>query len=179
MATLRGARRYAQAAFEVALGQGDLDRWRADLDDLAQVLLDPTIGALLDNPKVPLTDKIRLIRQALGGTSPQVQNLACLLVAERRREIAGGVSAEFNVMLDAHRGILRARVTSASPLDGAEVQRMAQGLATLLGHEVRVESGVDASIIGGFLARVGDVLIDGSVRSQLEAMKSTLAGAKT
>lgn len=178
MATLRGARRYAQAAFEVAVVRGDLDRWQADLDDMAQVLLEPSIGALLDNPRVPLADKTRLVRQALGRTSPQVQNLACLLVAERRRETAGRVSAEFNAMVDAHRGILRARVTSASPLEGADEQRIAEGLASLLGREVRVETRVDSGIIGGFVARVGDVLIDGSVRSQLEAMKVALAGPR-
>ncbi len=175
MAIVRGARRYAQAAFEVAVGRGELENWQADLRDLAGALLEPRFGAVLDSPRVPFSDKVRLIREGLPDVGEGIKNLACLLVSERRREAIGRVSEEFDRLVDAHRGILRARVTSAAPLDGADEQRISQGLASMLGHEVRVESQVDASIIGGFVARGGDLLIDGSVRSRLEAMRSALA----
>lgn len=178
MAKIAGARRYAQAAFELALGKGELERWQTDLQVLAEVMLDSSLGALLDSPRVALADKVRLLRETLPQVSPQAQNLASLLVAARRREVVGRVVQEFQRLLDAHRGIVRAQVTSAIPLEPLEMEWLSRSLSSLLGREVLVEPRVDPNIIGGFMARAGDLLINGSTRSQLENMKSVLAGAK-
>ncbi|MBI4297437.1 MAG: F0F1 ATP synthase subunit delta [Chloroflexi bacterium] len=178
MAKIAGARRYAQAAFELALEKGELERWQADLPPLVEIMLEPSVGALLDSPRVALADKVRLLRQSLPNVSPQAQNLACILVAARRREIIGLVAQEFQRRLDAHRGIVRAQVTSAIPLEPPEMERLSQRLSALLGRQVLVEPRVDPSIIGGFMARAGDLLINGSTRSQLEGLKSALSSSK-
>lgn len=176
MARASGARRYAQAAFELALERKELDGWQADLEALARVLLDPELGPVLDSPRVPFRDKMGLIREGLPQASPLVHHLAFLLVARGRRGLVGRVAAEFQRLADAHRGIEHARVTTALPLEAADMGRLGQGLASLLGRGVVVEADVDPSIIGGFVARVGDKLIDGSTRSRLEALKKALSG---
>jgi len=82
----------------------------------------------------------------------------------------------FNEMADERRGIARADVVTAVPLDDAQRNQVAAGLAKLMGRsEVMMTESVDSEIIGGVVARVGDRLIDGSTRTQLRAMRDSLA----
>lgn len=82
----------------------------------------------------------------------------------------------FSEMADEHRGIARAEVITAVPLDNAQRSQLAAGLAKMVGRdEVKISESVDPEIIGGVVAKVGDRLIDGSTRTQLQAMRDSLA----
>ena len=88
--------------------------------------------------------------------------------------MAGVISGEYQRLLDSHRGIERAEVTTAMPLGDEDQQRLAEQLSAIVGKKVVLKSEVDPSIVGGIMARIGGKLIDGSTRSQLMALKREL-----
>ncbi len=94
------AKRYAQAAFAVALERGDPDRWLIDLDGLDDLVAQPEAAAVLQSDRVPEAEKERLLKAALPDVDPTVLNLARLLVAKRRIKLAPQVREEFGNLLD-------------------------------------------------------------------------------
>jgi F-type H+-transporting ATPase subunit delta len=167
---------YAQAIFELALGKNDFESWQKDLQNIAASSQDGDLTGLLENPKVPFTVKMDLLRERLGDIDPLAFNLALLLVSKGAFGLAGDISRQFDLLLDAHRGIERAEVTTAVPLNDKERELISQRLGEIMGRKVVLDTQVDPSVIGGFVARVGDMLIDGSVRERLDTLKKTLVG---
>jgi F-type H+-transporting ATPase subunit delta len=176
MKTDIAAKRYAQAAFQVALEKGDPERWLGDLDTLVDLVSQPEAMAVLQSDRVPESEKERLLRAALPDVDPAVLNLARLLVAKRRIGLTADVRDEFSSMLDAYRGRARGSVTTAIPLSGDQKTQIAQKLSQITGKTVDLQAQVDPNIVGGLVARVGDTLIDGSTRSKLVALKRALRG---
>jgi len=169
------ARRYSQAVFEIALERGELDSWQSDLRKVASLSEDAAIALLLENPKVPFGDKAKLLSEQLGDINPLALNLISLLVAKGRLTMAGEIADEYERLLDSHRGIEKAEVVTAIPLDDEDKSRLEKRLGTILGKQVVVSCQVDSSLIGGVVARVAGKLIDGSTRSRLEALKKELS----
>jgi F-type H+-transporting ATPase subunit delta len=171
------ARRYAEAAFELALDRQELDRWAEDLRAVAEVVAEPRVLAFLDGARVPGGEKERLLEQALAGIGPLAWNLARLLLGRGRIGLAPQISAAFEERLNEHRGVTQAFVTTAVPLDVATQEAIATGLGELTGKQVIVEVEENPGIIGGLVARIGDRVIDGSTRARLSALKRELEGS--
>ena len=172
------ARRYAEAVFELGEEGNSLDQWQEELGLLAEVAGDAGALRVLENEKSPLADRVALLDRALTGMSPLARNLARLLLSRGRFNLLPEINRIFEEMMDERNGIVRARVTTAVPLDAAEQRAIADRLRAMTGaRDVRLQSIVDPSIIGGLVARVGDQLIDGSTRSRLVQLKRQLAGA--
>ena len=165
------ARRYAQAVFEIALGRKELDRWQSDLRTIASLGEDDTLIAWLENPKFRFDDKVRLLSEQLGDLNPLALNLVYLLVARGRLSMIGGIADEYQRLLDSYRGIEQAEVITAVPLDDEDRLRLGERLGAVVGKKLVVKPEVDSSLIGGFIARIGGKLLDGSTRSKLEALK--------
>ena len=165
------ARRYAQAVFEIALGRKELDRWQSDLRTIASLGEDDTIIAWLENPKFRFDDKVRLLSEQLGDLNPLALNLVYLLVARGRLSMIGDIADEYQRLLDSYRGIEQAEVITAVPLDDEDRLRLGERLGAVVGKKLVVKPEVDSSLIGGFIARIGGKLLDGSTRSKLEALK--------
>ncbi|MFQ5880456.1 MAG: ATP synthase F1 subunit delta [Dehalococcoidia bacterium] len=170
------AKRYARAAFAIALAGDGLEGWAADLGLMAAVMGDPQGAAVLESVRLPQPAKYRLLEQALAGIDPLAMNLAKLLVARGRSGLAGQILEEYRALVDEHRGLAHAVVTTAVPLGDAEREAIAQRLGQLTGRQVTVATRVNPGIIGGLVARIGDTLIDGSVRTRLLALRRSLAG---
>lgn len=177
MATAGSAKRYAQAVFQIALQNNEVDKWRSELETIAATLSYPELKAILESPKVRLDDKIQLITKCLPGLSQLALNLSHLLVAKQAIGILDLIAVEYNRMADAREGLEHAVVTTAVALDDEDKERLARHLATLTGKKVTVDTDVDPAIIGGFVARIGDKLLDGSTRARLEALKKKLVEA--
>ncbi|MBI4287268.1 MAG: ATP synthase F1 subunit delta [Chloroflexi bacterium] len=171
------ARRHAQAIFQIALQQNTLEVWRADLKRLAEALTDEVARHFWDNPRVRLDKKIVALKSVLEGVSPLVLNLAGLLMARGRLGIVNDLVDEYGRMVDAHHGILHADVTTAVALDEASQQKLVQGLGEALGKKVTVKASVDPAILGGMIARVGDRVIDGSIKTRLENLRRGLVSS--
>jgi F-type H+-transporting ATPase subunit delta len=170
------AKRYAQAAFEIARGRNSLQEWATDLALVAVVMGDPQAAAVLSSTKQALADRYRLLEATLEGIDPLVMNLARLLVAKGRVGIASQVAEAYRDLVDEHSGVAHATVLTAVPLADAEQRAVEERLSQITGKKVIAHLEVEPAIVGGLVARIGDRLIDGSTRSKLLALKGTLQG---
>jgi F-type H+-transporting ATPase subunit delta len=174
------ARRYAEAVFQLAERDESFDRWRDELRLAADVTNDPAVQRMLDSPMRPLPERERLLTELLGSRlSKPVFNLVRLLLQRGRLDLVGPIAGEYNRLLNVRRGIVSAVVTSATPLTADEDAAIRGRVAALTGTTVDVTTAVDPSLIGGLTVRIGDRLIDASVRGRLERLREQLlAGAR-
>ena len=168
------SRRYAQAVFDIARDNDTLDQWRDDLQTLADVLGLPDVQAFMESPRVSEENKQQLLDQHLGSVAPLARNLAMVLIRRNRSHLAQGILTDYLGMLDEERGIVAANVTSAEPMDDDLQEQVRQLLNQQVGRELRLSLDVDPEIIGGFVARVGDRVLDGSTRSRLRNLRDWL-----
>lgn len=168
-------RRHAQAVFQIAVETNQLDKWLTDLEVMARVLGEPVAEAFLENPKVNMDKKQELLRSVLDGVSPLALNLADLLVAKKRLHLLPDLVAEYRRLVNAHRGIEEAEVTTAVGVDRQQAENIGRGLAAMADKGILLEMKVDPEILGGFVARLGDKLVDGSVRTRLEELRKGLS----
>lgn len=176
MARLKpAARRYAEAAFEVAVGDDALDAWRKDLDTAAAVVGQERIGRALANPAIPLETRIATAEATFGRlVGPKVMNLLRLMLRRGRIQELPRLAAEFSRLDDERQGIARASVTSTLPLEPDEVSALKERLASSTDRRVELDLNVDPELLGGLVVRLGDQLVDGSVRSRLERLRNRL-----
>ena len=166
------ARRYAQAVFQIALEKGELDEWVDDLAAIASSLDNADFSGILDAPQVPASEKITVAKNVLGdAVGPLALNLVSLLASRNMAHLVPDVSEAYGTLLDAHRGIERALVTTAVPMNDDHLAQVAQILEGTVGRQVQVSSAVDPRILGGLVAQIGDRVIDGSTRTRLQAMR--------
>ncbi len=173
------AKRYARAAFNMAVDTKDFSKWLSDLRKIASLTRDDVVFALLNNPEVSFDDKAKLLSKRLGGINPLALKLVSLLVYNGRLGIIGDIAVEYQRLLDNYHGIEGAEiveVTTAIPLDDEDRLRLAQYLTDMLDKPIVLKHEVDSSFIGGIVIRTGDKLIDGSIRSKLEALRKDLSG---
>ncbi len=170
------AKRYAQAAFEIALEKKELDKWQADLQRIATLTQDAEFVSVMDNPKYSFEAKSRLLANQIGQVNPLAKNLAYLLISRGIFSIIQEVYAEYQLLLDDYRGIAKAEVTTAVPLNEREKNQLIESLGAMTGKKIILSLHVDPNIIGGLVIRVAGRIIDGSTSSQLSSLKGELAG---
>ncbi|MCX6010441.1 MAG: ATP synthase F1 subunit delta [Chloroflexi bacterium] len=168
-------KRYAQAVFEIALESNKLKAWQSELKKIAQLTQDTEFMALVENPKLPFELKAKLVQEILGKINPMALNLVCLLIAKGKLKNASQVAEEYERLLNDHRGIKSAEVTTAIALDDMERERLSHHLEAMVEKKVSINIQVNPDILGGFIARIDDSLIDGSIRNKLEMLKKSLA----
>ena len=179
MPVTTSVRRYAQAVFEIALESNKLKEWQSDLRKIAKLIQDAEFIALAENPKLPFELKMRLVQERLDETNPMALNLAYLLITKGKLKIAGQLADEYERLLNDYRGIKSADVTTAIALDDAEREILSHHLEAITRKKVIINSQVDPDILGGFIARIDDSLVDGSIRNKLEMLKKSLAETRT
>lgn len=177
MATTAAARRYAQAVFDIALERNELEKWGKELAEIAAVLADSGVHAVLESPRVPFAKKQELLQKALPGLSLLGLNLAYLLAKAGRMGIAQDLYERYATLVDDHLGVVHAQVTSVLPLGDGEKTQISAWLGEMSGKKVVFEGKADSRILGGLIVRMGDRVIDASVRSKLERLKRNLLKA--
>jgi F-type H+-transporting ATPase subunit delta len=178
MPTLRGARSYAQAIVEIARDRDALDRWEHELELLAAAVQEPGFVILMEDTRVPVSERVQQAAQFVPGLSPMARNLLALLVSKRRLRLLPRILVAYRKLRDAYLGIEEAEVVTAIPLEPEELEQLRAHLRAARGKEVRLRHRVDPTILGGLIIRVGDQLLDGSVRGGLEQLRRTLVGAR-
>jgi F-type H+-transporting ATPase subunit delta len=171
------AARYARALLDVAVGESDPDRIEVEIDDFIDFVgRHPALLQALTSPAIPASKK-RGVIEALLARAPQAPVFAKLLVllADRDRlTLLPQIRAAYRERLLDLRKVVRAEVTTATPLTERGQRALAERLASATGRRVSVTIRVDPSILGGIVARVGSVIYDGSVVRQLARMKERL-----
>jgi F-type H+-transporting ATPase subunit delta len=169
------ARRYAEAAFEVGLRDGTVETWRSELDAAGEIASDDRVGRALANPAIPLETRTKQADAAFSKVvSAPVLNLIGLMLRRGRIEQLPRVAAEFRRLDNDRQGITLATATSAAPLTQDEIRDITARLERLTGGRIELDVQVDPSLLGGLVVRVGDRLIDGSVRGRLERLRNQL-----
>jgi F-type H+-transporting ATPase subunit delta len=174
------ARRYAEAAFEVAVRDGELDGWRDDLALAADILGRPEVAPVVGSPAVPLVQRQGVVSQLLERrVRPGALRLVNLLVSRGRVAILPRVAEDFVRQLNAHRGVAMATVTSAVPLTADETAAIRSRVEAMAGAAVELRTEVDPGLLGGITIQVRDRLLDASIRGRLERLRDQLnAGAR-
>ncbi len=169
------ARRYAEAAFEIALRDDAVDRWRRELETAASVLGDERLAAVLSNPAIAHERRAEVVDKTLAtAVSDQTRNLVQLMLRRGRIEQLPRVAAEFRRLDNRRQGITEATATAAAPLTPEEIRALTARLEQFTGGRVELDVAVDPDLLGGLVVRVGDQLIDGSVRGRLERLRNRL-----
>ncbi|MBA2382659.1 MAG: ATP synthase F1 subunit delta [Chloroflexi bacterium] len=169
-----GPRRYAEAAFQLASRDGSIETWRRELEQAAAAM-DGQLMEVLANPALPLDERLEAANRVFADLSQSVRNTIFLLVRRHRIEQLPRVVAEFVRLDERRQGITHATATSALPLTDLEVRALTARLEQMTGGTVALDTDVDERLLGGLIVRVGDRLIDGSVRGRLERLRNQLA----
>ena len=169
------ARPYAEAAFKSALEQDALGKTSDALQLLAAVAADERMHSVLSDPRVSAAQKKDLFAAIAGDRLDDVaKNLLSVLIDNQREELIGEISAQFDELKREHERVVKARITSAQPLDEAQRAGIVAALEKRYGKKVEAELDVDPELLGGARVQVGDQVIHASVRDALGQMAAAL-----
>jgi F-type H+-transporting ATPase subunit delta len=171
------AKRYALAAFDLAQEHADAAMWQRALRQIAEFMGDAEVRRVLENTRVSQDPKMALVAAALNDLPALPLNLARLLVRKNRTALAVDIVEQFEQLLEAQRGVSRARAVTAVALGDAEREALARRLRDQIGGEVVLETEVDPALLGGVVVQIGDRLIDASTRARLKALRENLIRA--
>ena len=163
--------RYARALFELASEKGTVDDWLVQLGLAVQVLNDDEFRALLNHAEVSLLRKREAVEAVLAEVDPMVQNLISLLVARGSVGVVGDVYDNYTRLVDIAKGRQRVELTSAVELEDNQIDKIKVFVEGLVKKEVVIHTSVDESILGGIVIQIGDQLLDGSTKTQLEGLR--------
>jgi F-type H+-transporting ATPase subunit delta len=171
------ARRYAKALLTMGKEDGKYQEYGEGLSGFAHLLeREPELRDALLNPIHSREDRRKLLLRMIEllQLPPLVSNLLQLLLDKHRLNVVDGVAQAYQEMVDEVENVSRARVKAAIYLDDATQDRLRQTLEKLTGSTVVMEVEEDPNIIGGIVAKVGDLVLDGSVRSQINSLRESL-----
>jgi F-type H+-transporting ATPase subunit delta len=167
------ARPYAKAAFEQASDTKSFERWSTTLGTAAAVVADERVAKLLSSPRVKPDQLVDFIAEIAGSSlDEQGKNFLRTLAENRRLSVLPEIAAMYEELRAEVENIADVQITSAVALDAAQQQKLATALRKRLKREVRLHCDVDASLIGGAIARSGDLVIDGSLKARLQRLVS-------
>lgn len=177
------ARNYADVLLDLARRHGGdetIDGFADSLTALAGLLREnPRIGEFLATPRIDTESKKAALRQALQGRAHELFVRFVLVVVEKRRAtLLGVIASEFEALVDQVRGRVRAEVTLAREPDQALRTEITDSLRRLLSREVVAEFRVDGDLLGGIEVRVGDQVLDGSIRRRSARLRHRLLTAR-
>lgn len=170
------ARPYARAAFELAQARDALQSWDGQLALLAGIAGDPRVRGMLVDPRMDRAAKARLLLDiAEGHLSDELRNFVQLLAENGRLPVLPAIHHEFITLKAATERRLVARVAAYRKLTQAQEKQILDALTARFGCEVELDCSVDEALLGGAVIRAGDLVIDGSVRGQLDRLAANLS----
>jgi F-type H+-transporting ATPase subunit delta len=168
------ARRYARALFDVGADKGTFERLGDEIDALAKSYeASRDLVEALTNPIFPRSQRQAVLEAVLekAAVSPTVRHFVLLLLEAERIPYLPAIARELRTLVDQKAGRVHAEVTSATELEPGHVQKIQSALERLSGKSVVLETHQDPELLGGVVAKMGDIVYDGSVRTQLELMR--------
>ena len=169
---------YARSLFEVAKEQGKLDSVREQLGEFADALEETReLQVFFFSPYFSTAEKQDGLDRAISGADPVFVNFLKLLIENHRMPVIFRVRRGFDALWEDENKLLPVRVTSAVELDSGTVSQIGDKIAEQTGRKVDLSSEVDADILGGIVVRVGNSILDASIRNRLEQLRRQVARA--
>ena len=168
-------KRYAQAIFQIASEGEEVGIWEKDLSYLSDTIQTVQLTEILDSPQIPSQKKHSLIRDLFEkSVNPLAVNLMSLLSSRNSASSIGTSSTEFTRRIDLYKNVQIGNVTTATSLKGSEQKKITEILENLTKSKIRLVESSDPKIIGGLVVRVGDKIIDGSIKTRIENLKRSV-----
>lgn len=170
------SRNYAEALLALATKAGDREGFGVMIRDVANAIgQDATVKLFLESPRVSYERKNEIMSQAFGDRVPRVfLRFLQTMVHNRRQMMIPEIATEYSKLLDAEEGRVHAEVTLARPASDAETASIGTQLSRVLGKTVLPQVSVDAAIMGGIIVKVGNTVMDGSVRRRLSKLATRM-----
>ena len=169
---------YARALFEVAKEHGLLDQVRDDLNEFAQALHDNReLAVFFFSPYFSTEEKKDGLKRVVTGAEPVFMNFLEALIERHRMPAVFRIRDDYQAMWEDERHLLAVEVTSAIELDKATVASIGDRIGEQTKRTVELSSKVDPDILGGIVLRVGNVILDASIRNRLEQLRKQVARA--
>ena len=174
------ARNYAEALLTLAQRAEDLDGWGAMIGGLADAVQgDQRLTTFLAAPQVAASEKKAILERAFGDIAPRtLVRFLQKLVDNRRQMLLPDIATEYANLVDEAMGRVHAQVTVAREASEADRARIAEQLTEALGKTVVPHVIVNPAILGGIVVKVGDTVMDGSVRKRLSLLRTRLTAAR-
>ena len=176
MSGIRAAIRYAKAILEIADSKGVTSEVGADMTLIASTITgNLELTHFIQNPLITTDIKKNVVSEVFASVNPVTKSLFHLLFENKRFEILAAIAVEYNNLFDVMNGVEVAKVTTAFPMDAELEAKVLAKIATFSDKKVTIENTVDASIIGGFILRIGDKQYNASVANRLHVLKRELS----
>jgi len=169
---------YARSLFEVASEQGKLDTVKQQLDEFTGALHDNReLAVFFFSPYFSAEEKKSGLHRAVEGADPVVMNFLEALIERHRMPVIFRIRTDFGTLYDKSNKLLPVTVTSAVELDQETIESLGKRIGEQTGNQIELSSKVDPEILGGIVLRVGNFIMDASIRTRLEQLRREVAQA--
>lgn len=167
---------YSQALFEVALENDKLDEFVEEMNLIASSCKDyPKFYEILKTPKINVKEKKKVVSQIFKGKiSQELINFLKIILDKRRIKNLFSIQKEFENMVLSHKGIVKAKAITTIPLDEKQIEKLKKKLSEITKKNIQIENEIDEKLIGGILIKLGDKVIDGTIKNKLKELQNSL-----
>ncbi len=175
MAKLVG-KRYAEALFEVAAEENKLEEFKQEIKAVADVFKDnPKLETIFTHPRVTKDEKKQMIKELFEGrVAQEILNLCYIVIDKGREKYLGDISESYKDLSNDELGIVEADAYTAVPMTQDEIDKLQEKLSSSFKKQVDLKTHIDKDLIGGVLVKVGDKVIDGSIKGKLSEIQKEL-----
>lgn len=173
------ARNYAEALFEIANRDDQLEAYGDAMETVARILAEnPTARLFLETPRIDADDKKRVLGEVLSDVMPRkVLNFVRLTIDKRRQRLLQDISRSYHDLLDEHLGRAHVEVTVARKFSDEDIRSLAGWLSEMLGKRAVTHVRIKPEILGGVMVKAGDTVYDGTLRRRLDGMRRSMLSA--
>lgn len=179
MAQLVG-KRYAEALFEVAIEMNKLDEFKVEFSQINEIFKsEHKLKVIFEHPKLSKNEKKDIINELFEkNVSKEVLNFMYIIIDKNRERYLDDINDEYVKLYNKEKGIVEAKAITAVKMSEEEMTKLQENLSKKIGSKVILENVIDESIVGGVLVRIGDRVIDASVKGKLDEIKGLLNSVK-
>ena len=175
MAKNPSSKRYALALYQLASENKSVEKCKLGLELCRDILDDSRITAFLGMPNIRVEKKIDLITTNLGEVDRLVVNLMGMLIQRDTTSLVADILNQYNKILDQESGLQRAHAVSAVVMTKQSQSRLSKFVSEVVGKDIELTTEVNSEMTAGLVARVGDKILDGSVKTRLRDLRKSLA----
>ncbi len=170
------AKVYSQALFQIGLEQDSLESFLSELKIITKTCTDyPEFYDILRSPKVRTDEKKKVVDEVFSAhQSQEMTNFIKIILDKRRIRELMAIAREFENLIDHHKGIVKAIAYTTKPLDNEEIERLQKKISEMSGKQIELINKIDENLIGGVLIKLGDRVIDGTLKGKLDKLQNSL-----